>query len=142
MKKLFALFLVILLFHFPTFSQSLKKGNLLGLHVASLHLRPGVTLEQFQDFYIKTIIPEFERNFSGVKVYFIKAIRGENENSVGLIYFFESERIRDAYFDDGGIDSVYTVLGKAAHEKGKTVGDQLKKYVESSSTKHTDWVIQ
>ncbi|HMI65160.1 MAG TPA: hypothetical protein VK517_03950, partial [Cyclobacteriaceae bacterium] len=85
---------------------------------------------------------EFEKNFSGVKVYFIKAIRGENENSVGLIYFFESERIRDTYFDDGGIDSIYTVLGKAAQEKGKSVGDQLKKYLESSSTKHTDWVIQ
>ncbi|HMI66553.1 MAG TPA: hypothetical protein VK517_10975 [Cyclobacteriaceae bacterium] len=73
MKKLFTLFLFILLFHFPTFSQSLKKGNLLGLHIATLHLRPGVTREQFQDFYIKTIIPEFEKNFSGVKVYFIKS---------------------------------------------------------------------
>ena len=66
MKTLTAVFAMILL-NSVAFGQELKKGNLVGVHTMDVKLEPGVTIEQFTDFYISKVIPLFEKNRTGWK---------------------------------------------------------------------------
>lgn len=120
-----------------TFGQTLQKGNFIGLHVITINLDPDVTMNQFLDFYVNKYIPEFEKNFPGVKLYIVKGIRGENENSFGSVYLFDSEEVRDKYFENGTL----TELGKSASEKLQPTTEELQKLGTLTST-YTDWVIQ
>ena len=120
-----------------TFGQTLQKGNLVGLHVMTINLDPDVTMNQYLVFYVNKYIPEFEKNFPGVKLYLIKGIRGENENNFGRIYFFDSEEVRDKYFENGTLNE----LGKSAFEKLQPITDELQKLGTYTST-YTDWIIQ
>jgi len=138
MKKLLLTAAALLLVAGATFGQTLQKGNLLGFHVVTVELNPDVTMEQFQEFYISKVIPEFEKNFPGWKGYSVKGIRGENENSFGMIWVMKSEEHRDKYFnEDGGLNE----LGTATWEKANPVLEELEKLGTYTST-YTDWVIQ
>ena len=54
MKKM--LFLsVILLISTCLFSQTVKKGSLLGLHKGTVTLSPNVTMAQFKDYYFNAL---------------------------------------------------------------------------------------
>ena len=121
-----------------TFGQTLQKGNLVGTHVLTIDLKPDVTMEQYQEFYISKVIPEFEKHYPYTKVYFAKGIRGENENSFGVIAVIKSEKYRDQnYNEDGSLNE----LGIANQEKLKPVMEELEKFGTYTST-YTDWVIQ
>jgi len=138
MKKLILTAAALLLLAGTTFGQTLQKGNLVGTHVLTIDLKPDVTMEQYQEFYISKVIPEFEKYHPNTKVYFVKGIRGENENSFGVIAVIESEKHRDKYFnEDGSLNE----LGIATQEKLKSVFDELEK-LGTYTTKYTDWVIQ
>ena len=138
MKKLILITAALLLVAGTTFGQTLQKGNLVGFHVTTVDLKPDVTMEQFQEFYISKVMPEFEKHFPGWKGYSVKGIRGENENSIGMIYVIESEKHRDKYYnEDGSLNE----LGTATYEKLKPVLDELEK-LGTYTTKYTDWVIQ
>ena len=116
---------------------------MMGIHVQTIKLKPGVTMDQFKEFILKTGIPDFEKNFKGAKAYLLEAVRGENANTVAFMYFFESENLRDMYFKDGGIDGAFTPLGKEANDKGKAVNEKLAQLVESPSTlTFTDWIVR
>ena len=117
-----------------TFGQTLQKGNLVGVHVMTINLDPDVTMNQYLDFYVNKYIPEWEKNFPGIKVSIAKGIRGENKNIFGLIYFADSEEARDKFFNEDE-------LGKAAYEKLQPVTVELQKLGTYTST-YTDWVIQ
>ena len=80
-------------------APAFKKGNVVGLHVAQVKLQPGVTMDQFSQHYRETVIPEFEKTYPDVKLYVIRGVRGEQKNSIGLIYFFESDEVRNKYFN-------------------------------------------
>ncbi len=136
------LIMTVLLTGLSSTNSSLKKGSMVSVHVVALKLNLGVNIDEFRDFYTKNAIPEFEKNFPGVREFFIKGIRGEDLGAVGVIYLFESESVRDKYFRDGGIDGIYTELGKACDEKNKTMNEKVAKFVASSSRKFTDWIIQ
>ena len=136
MKKLILTAALILVVG-TTFGQTLQKGNFIGLHVMTINLDPDVTMNQFLDFYVNKYIPEFEKNFPGVKLYIVKGIRGENENSFGSVYLFDSEEVRDKYFENGTL----TELGKSASEKLQPTTEELQKLGTVTST-YTDWVIQ
>jgi len=121
-----------------TFGQTLQKGNLIGVHVATIKLEPGVTVEQFIEFYKSKLIPEMEKNQIGWKYHLVKSIRGEIKNSVGMIIVIKSEKERDLYFNADGSS---TELGNSLIEKYKPITDELKK-LGTMTTTYTDWVIQ
>ena len=51
MKRLILIAAIILVAN-CSFGQSLKKGNLVGLHVMTVNLASGATMDQFQTFFI------------------------------------------------------------------------------------------
>ncbi len=51
MKKLLLMAVLTILIDF-SFAQTLKNGNLLGLHVMIIELKPNVTMDQFQTFLL------------------------------------------------------------------------------------------
>src|SRR5512133_3742547 len=75
-------------------AQSLKKGAVVAVSTYEMTLNPDVSMNQFLDFYINKYIPEFEKNFPGVKEYVMMGDRGENKNKVGGILVFESVAVR------------------------------------------------
>jgi len=137
MKKLILIAAVILMAGI-TYGQGLQKGNLIGTHVVTVSLMPGVTIEKFMDFYKTKVIPEIEKNVPNMKEYVVKSIRGENVNSFGMIAVFKSAQDRDKYYNSDGSD---TELGKSVNEKLKTVMDELGK-LGTLTTKYNDWIVQ
>jgi hypothetical protein len=137
MKKLI-LFATLILVAGLTYGQNLQKGNLVGTHIAEVSLKPGVTMEQFTEFFIDKYIPEAEKIWKGWKFYLVKGIRGENINSFGLIIIINSQKERDKYYNSDGTSNE---LGNTAYEKLKPVQDELEK-LGSFTSKYTDWVIQ
>ena len=83
MKNLILTAALILAFG-TTFGQMLNKGNLIGVHHITVNLDPDVTMNQFKDFYVNKVIPEYEKHIDG-KLYLLNGIRGENDISLGLI---------------------------------------------------------
>jgi hypothetical protein len=121
-----------------TFGQTLQKGNVIGVHVATIALEPGVTMEQFISFFTNKYIPEFEKNRIGWKAYFVKSIRGDIKNGVGLVIVIKSEKDWERYYN---ADRSYSELGNSANEKLKPILEELKKF-GTFTTSYTDWVIQ
>jgi hypothetical protein len=60
---------------------------------------------EYLDFYITRYLPEYEKNYPGVKLHAIKGIRGENENSFGLLFIFNSVEVRDKYWPQKDVNS-------------------------------------
>ena len=137
MKKLFLIAAVILIAGI-TYGQSLQKGNLVGTHTITVSLKPGVTMEKYTDFFKTKVIPEMEKNMPTWNVYLLKGIRGENNNSFGLLYIIKSAQDRDKYYNADGSDSE---LGKSLNVKLKPVLDELGK-LGTLTTKYTDWLVQ
>ncbi len=138
MKKLI-LTAALILVAGTAFGQSLQKGNLIGIHVLTVDLKPGVTMEQWKEFYISKVMPEGEKHSPDWKVYLVKGIRGENENSIGFIHVIKSEEHRGKYLNE---DGSITELAKAIQEKLNPVNEELEKLGTYTSTKYTDWLIQ
>lgn len=136
MKRLILIGILIQLGGF-TIGQTLKKGNLIGTHVLTVELNPGVTMEQFQDFHLNTLIPEYEKHYQGWQLYLAKGIRGENKNTYGWIMVAESEKTRDKHYNDNGSLTEY---GKVINEKMKLVLEEVEKFGKLKRT-YTDWLI-
>jgi len=115
----------------------LKKGNVLGVHTSTITLKEGVTMEQYEEFSLNIYIPEFEKNFPGIKLYLTKGIRGEDENSYGIIFLIESEEVRNKYWPEHDQPSE---LARKALEKLQPVIDEFEKLATESYT-YTDWVV-
>ena len=131
MKKLIIIAAAFILLAGVAFGQTLKKGNLIGTHVFTVELEvftvelePGVMMDQYLDFRLNKFIPEWEKHFKGGRQFLLKRIRGENESEFGLLYYFESEEIRDKYIND---DKSLTKEGEAALEKISSVREELIK---------------
>jgi hypothetical protein len=133
MKKLFLICIVLILTSGFIFGQKLKKGNLIGTHVLTIELNAGVTMEQFLDFYMGTLLPEYEKHLKGWKFYMTKGIRGENENNYGWIGVIESEETRAKYLDN-------EELWEAINEKLKPTTEELDK-LGKVTEKYTDWLV-
>jgi hypothetical protein len=121
-----------------TVAQKLEKGNILGVHLRSIALQPNVTMERYLDFYINKYIPAYEKNYPGVKVYVIKSIRGEDENSFGLAYIFESIDVRNKYWPEKDVQSE---LALEATKKLQPIIDELRKLGTATVIKLTDWIV-
>jgi len=127
------------LFLTPLSAQNLQKGNLFGVHVINITLAPNATMEKFLDFYINKFIPEYEKNFPGVKLYVIKGIRGENENKFGLLYVLKSTEVRDKYWPQKDVNSPVYQEGMKKLEPLVSERKNLATWTEVSQT---DWIIQ
>jgi len=139
MKKLLFSSILFILFTGMAFSQTIKKGNLLGIHIMDeMNLKPGVTIEQVEDFFINKYIPEFQKQFSKIKMIPIKGIRGEDGGKVGAIMILKSESDRAIYWNE---DGSFNEKGKELRANLKPVVDELNKMMTSVDA-YTDWLVK
>jgi hypothetical protein len=109
-----------------------------GVHVATVVLEPGVTMEQFKDYFINKIIPELNKMDEAVQIAVTEGIRGENANQFGFIYFIKSETDRNKYWNrDGSATLRYIDFMRTM----QPYTDELKK-LGTYTAKYTDWMIQ
>lgn len=138
------LLLLCLLMGFPTIqlsAQTLKKGAVIAVNTYTFTLNPDVTMNQFLDFYINKYIPEYEKNYPGVKEYVIWGDRGEKKNQMGTITVFESIAVRDKYYPTEGSEG--SDVAMAAQEKMKALNDEFGKfYIGEGVRTYTDWIIK
>src|SRR5688572_11980069 len=46
-----------------SFGQGLKKDNLFGVHVITVSVKPGASIEEFKGFFVKEVLPEYEKHW-------------------------------------------------------------------------------
>ena len=119
-------------------AQELKKGNVVGTHVMTIKLEPGVTLEKFTAFYVEKVVPAFEKNWPGWKLYPVRRIRGEKAEGFGLLIVIPSEAERDKYYNADGTPSE---LGKAANARVQPIVDELTKLGTITADPYVDWLV-
>lgn len=137
MKKLI-IAVAFILFAGVAFGQTIQKGSVIGLHTMTITLNSGVTLDQYMDFIKNKFTPEFEKEFPGLKFYIIKGLNREIKDEYGMIFFAESKKAYNTYWNDDGSDTDKTV---AATEKLQPFVEEWNKLATSTSV-ITDWVIQ
>jgi len=129
---------ILLLFAGISFGQSVKSGVILGLHEVTVTLDPDVTMNQYLDFVTNKLKPEFDKMFPGLKIFVLKGTRGENEHGIALLYWVESEELRDKLFPNE------TDMGEEftkAYEKLNELTEKWSSMEVSFSTKYTDWLV-
>ena len=141
--KTFLLLFLLLGFSITQLSaQTLKKGAVIAVSSYTFSLNPDVTMNQFMDFYVNKYIPEFEKNYPGVKEFLLTGNRGEKKNQIGVIDYFESVAIRDKYYPIEN-DTTMNAVVKAAEEKMKSINEEVGKFFVPGSTRvYTDWLIK
>lgn len=137
MKKL--ILLVLLIFAAGLiYGQNLQKGNLVGTHVMTVTLQPGVTMEQFIEVFKSKVLTTYNID-PDWHVYLVKSIRGNvSKDSFGLIHVVKSDQVRDKFYN---IDGSRTELGKLWAEKLLPVTEELNKYGTFTTT-WSDWIVQ
>lgn len=120
--------------------QNLQKGTLLGHHTGEIILDPDATMNQYLSYLKEKLIPAYEKNFPGMKVYVLKGLRGESTNAISILMVFPSEALRDKYFKpDGGFNEA----GEAANKNMTAIYEEGNKYVKNwQADKYTDWLVQ
>lgn len=131
-----------LLFTCLSHAQGLKSGNLIGIHVITVDLKPNVTMEEFTDAYKREVLPQYEKNWPGLKGYLLKSFFRDSRNQFAIVWLFDTVDDRNRNFDtnDRAND-----LEKAALEKVKPYEDELKKRYGAYTVSYThqdDWVVQ
>jgi hypothetical protein len=139
MKKGLFTFVLALLGSF-SFSQSLHKGNLMGLHI--LTPKPGISMQDYTKLYTSKAIPEFEKAFPDIKLYLLKSVRGQDSSSMAVVYFFNSEAVRNKYFNNDGTP---TEVFNAANAKLSDLNNEIVKYeipYNALNDKYNDWLVE
>jgi hypothetical protein len=121
-----------------TQAQELKKGNLVGTHLMSVELKPGVTMAQFTEFFVSNVIPQHEKVMGGWKIYPVRRIRGEKADGLAVIMVVSSEAVRDKYYN---ADGTPTDLNKTLTAKLQPTMDQLEKLGTIKADVYTDWLV-
>jgi hypothetical protein len=121
--------------------QTLTKGSVIALSTYTFTLNADKTMNQMLDFYINKYIPEFEKNYPGVKEYVLWGDRGEKKNQIAIVDVFESVAVRDKYYPTDGSEG--SDVAKAAGEKMKAINDEMGKFFMSGGTRvYTDWIVK
>jgi len=141
MKK-FIIAAAFILLAGTAFSQTLQKGAHLGIADLTITLATDVTMEQYLDFTMNTVLPEYEKHFPGLKVFLMGGgmefgSSEEAEVKYSIIFYFESEEVQSKYFDEGGN---LTEGGTAGWEK---LGPTIEKYEKlgTNSAPVLAWMI-
>ena len=138
MKKLILIAALIMLVAIA-YGQNLKRGNVIGFHVFTLTLGPGVTMEQYLDFFNTKWIPAYEKNFQGVKVYFVRGIKSDCINCNGMMLVWNTKADMEKYWKPSG---GATELTNTTLAKLDPLHAELLKLGRISDDKFTDWEIQ
>jgi len=136
MKRLILLVSIILIGGM-TYGQNLQKGNLIGTHVFTVTLAPGVTMDKYIEFCNTKIKPEVEKVYSNWQVCFLKGVRGENADSYLMLYIIKSQKDRDKYYNADGTPNE---LNNQATAKMQPLMDELNK-LGTFTSKYTDWLV-
>ena len=137
MRKLLVI-TAFLLFAGIAFGQTMQKGVVIGVHTVTVTLNPDVTMDQYQDFILKKLIPEWEKHFPGAKLFISKGLNRENKDEYAMLIYIESKKVYYKYWND---DGSATDKGAAAAAKVQPTIDEMFKLGTYSSV-ITDWVIQ
>ena len=86
-------------------TQPVRKGNVFTLHVLSVDLKKGVSMDAFLDFIADRYIPAVREAFPDVEPVLLEGIRGQQEGNVGYINYYESEEVMHKYFPQPGRSS-------------------------------------
>ena len=120
-------------------AQSLRQGNLVGLHTIEVTLSSGHTMDEFRSFFVSRVLPEYEKQWMGLRGYLVKSVRGEYKNQFAIVWVFESEAARDRYFTREGKANELEI---AARENVKSVEKELANYGTYTVHYRDDWVVQ
>ena len=123
-------------------ADGLERGNLIGVHLVTVTLNPNATMEDFEKFYVGEVIPEYERNWPGLRGYLLKSFFADSQNKFAIIWLFKTVADRNRNFDANGRANE---LERAALQKVKPIEDKLKKLYGTYTVKYThedDWVVQ
>jgi len=139
MKKLIFISTLIL-FTGISFGQVLPKGTRIGIHVMAIELQPGVTMEQFIQFYSDKVLVEWNKIMSpDIHRYLVKGLRGEFADRYCMIAVIKSEEAFAKYYNS---DLSQTELNKSIREKIKPFEDELKKLGTYKQEHFTQWEVQ
>ena len=123
-------------------AQELERGSLIGVHVVTVNLKPNVTIEDFIKFYVEHVLPEYEKNWPGLKGYLLKSFFSDSKNKFAIVWLFKTVEDRNRNFNaDGSANE----LEKAALAKVKPIEDKLKAMYGDYTIQYTredDWVVQ
>jgi len=119
-------------------AQELKKGNLVGTHLLSVKLQPGVTQEQYARAYSEKVAPAIAK-MTGWRVYPVKRIRGEKADGLAVIMVIASEAERDKYFSADGTPND---AGKAVLATMQSAQDELSRLGTITADTYTDWLVE
>jgi hypothetical protein len=119
-------------------AQQLQEGNLVGTHIAKVTLAPGVTMDQFVNFWKTQAMPAYNEAYPGWKMHLLKSLRGDvPKDNLGILFIIDSQETRDKYYNP---DNTLSDLGKTAAAKLKPMNDEFNK-LGSSETTYTDWIV-
>ncbi|HZQ40899.1 MAG TPA: hypothetical protein VFA87_08900 [Rhizomicrobium sp.] len=138
MKRILFCLSMILMMGQP--AAALQSGNLFGLHLMTVHLKPGVSMAQFQDFFLHRVLPEYERQWPEIHAYLLKSFKQKDRFAV--VWQFDSVAARNKYFT---ADGKANALELKAREGVKPVEAELKAKFGDYTVQYTDsddWVAQ
>lgn len=83
------------------------------------------------------MIPENAKHFGGARAFLLQGIRGEHNNTLGLLWYFQTESDRNKYFNEDG--SPTDQFSKTL-EKLQPIEDELAK-LGTWISQYTDWIV-
>ena len=121
-------------------AQNLQRDNLMGLHVIDVALNSGATMDEFKDFFINELIPEYEKEWIGLHGHLVKSVRGEYKDKFAIVWIFANEPTRDYYFNE---DDTPNKRELESLEKMKPIEEELESKYGSYTVRYMDdWVVQ
>ena len=116
----------------------LSKDNLMGFHKLNVTLNNGYTMQDFENYFTKTLIPAYNSAFMGAKVHLIKGIKGKDVNSLGMLWIFESSEFVSKFWNSNGTS---TDLNNSINEGLNDINAGLS-VIGSWTSEFTDWTVQ
>lgn len=120
--------------------QRLDKGSLLGIHILSnIELKPGVTMEQAEDFMLNKYVPAFNLMSPDIKVIPLKGLRGEYKDKLAVIMYLASDDVRNTLWEAEG---KYTQKGQEIFKKLEPILQEEDKLFIIKKDQYTDWRVE
>jgi len=102
----------------------------------TFRLKEDVDASEAEDFLRNEIIPAYEKNYDGIKLFLLKSDRGSVNEIYSLLLIFDSVDERNAWWPERGQSSE---KAKEAEEKMMDLPEKLQSMVEMVSW--NDWVV-
>jgi hypothetical protein len=84
----------------PRAGLVLQKGGSFGLHLLTVTLADGVTMDQFLEFMSDRYVPALVSQFTDLEVLIMKPLEETREKRIAYVNYFESESSRDSYWPE------------------------------------------